>query len=130
MASRSLTIRAFRLSEASTSAPASDALPPAAALLRAWRSTHRSPITAMAVDPSGGLVATGSADAGVRVWDADGGFCTHAFTGHAGPVTALAFHPADLALFSGGADGTVRGWDLAGRGPLWPPVRRHRRLHH
>ena len=62
----------------------------------------------------------------MRVWDADGGFCTHAFTGHAGPVTALAFHPADLALFSGGADGTVRGWDLAGRGPLlWPPVRGH-----
>jgi len=128
VASRSLTIRAFRLGEAAAdTATATSTSPttPSASLLRAWRSTHRSPISAMAVDASGGLVATGSADAGVRVWDADGGFCTHAFAGHAGPVTALAFHPADLALFSGGADGTVRGWDLGTRTSLWPPVRGH-----
>lgn len=43
---------------------------------------HKAPIADMAVDASGGLLATGSADRTVRVWDVDGGFCTHAFSGH------------------------------------------------
>jgi U3 small nucleolar RNA-associated protein 13 len=43
---------------------------------------HKGPIADVAVDSSGGLLATASADRSVRVWDVDGGFCTHAFTGH------------------------------------------------
>ena len=36
----------------------------------------------MAVDGLGGLLASGGADRAVRVWDTDGGYCTHVFTGH------------------------------------------------
>jgi U3 small nucleolar RNA-associated protein 13 len=36
----------------------------------------------MAVDASGGYVATASADKTVRVHDIQGGFCTHKFSGH------------------------------------------------
>ncbi len=36
----------------------------------------------LACDSSGGLLASAGADRSVRVWDVDGGFCTHAFTGH------------------------------------------------
>lgn len=43
---------------------------------------HKSPVADMAVDASGGLLASSSADRSVRVWDTDGGFCTHVFTGH------------------------------------------------
>lgn len=43
---------------------------------------HRAPIADMAVDSTGALLATASADRSVRVWDIDGGFCTHNFTGH------------------------------------------------
>jgi len=47
----------------------------------------------MAVDPSGGLLATGGADRKVLVWDVDGGFCTHYFKGHGGVVSCIMFHP-------------------------------------
>ena len=43
---------------------------------------HKSPVADMAVDASGGLLASASADRSVRVWDTEGGFCTHVFTGH------------------------------------------------
>jgi WD40 repeat protein len=36
----------------------------------------------MAVDGSGGLLATAGADKSAKVWDVEGGFCTHSFTGH------------------------------------------------
>ena len=43
---------------------------------------HRAPVADLAVDGSGGLLASGSADRSVRVWDVDRGYCTHAFEGH------------------------------------------------
>ena len=43
---------------------------------------HRAPVAHMAVDGSGGLLATASADKSAKVWDVEGGFCTHSFTGH------------------------------------------------
>lgn len=47
----------------------------------------------MACHPSGVLLATAGADKKVLVWDADGGFCTHSFSGHKGVVTSILFHP-------------------------------------
>jgi len=43
---------------------------------------HRAPVADLAVDGSGGMLASGSADRSVRVWDVDRGYCTHAFEGH------------------------------------------------
>lgn len=50
-------------------------------MIRSWKA-HKSPVADMAVDSSGGYVATASADRSIRVWDIQGGFCTHSFTGH------------------------------------------------
>lgn len=47
----------------------------------ARQAQHRAPVLDIAVDASGGLLATAGADRAVRVFDVDGGFCTHAFTG-------------------------------------------------
>jgi U3 small nucleolar RNA-associated protein 13 len=107
-ASRSLQVRAFDLSGSGSAAAAADgAAAPPPRELRAFRG-HRAPVAAMAVHPSGGLLATASADRSARVWDADGGFCTHALTGHAGVVLAVAFHPTELLLLTGGDDAQVR----------------------
>ena len=73
---------------------------------------HKAPISDIAVDASGGLVATASADKEVRVWDVAGGFATHAFKGHAGVVLKVLFHPRQLLLVSAGDDSLVNVWDL------------------
>lgn len=71
----------------------------------------------MAIDPTSTLVATGSADSTVKVWDIAGGFCTHNFKGHGGVISAVLFHPdrTKWSLFSGADDCTVRVWDLQTR---------------
>lgn len=51
-------------------------------LLRVAPQPHRAPVADMAVDASGGFVATGSSDRSVKVTDLAGGFVTHHFTGH------------------------------------------------
>ncbi|RKP02095.1 hypothetical protein CXG81DRAFT_11188 [Caulochytrium protostelioides] len=75
---------------------------------------HTGVILTMAADPTSTLLATGSADSEVKVWDADDGFCTHHLTGHHGVISALAFHPDPqrLLLLSGANDCAVRVWDL------------------
>eukprot|EP00955_Chlamydomonas_euryale_P056573 356470-Chlamydomonas_euryale.AAC.4 len=81
-------------------------------VVRTWR-PHKSPVADLAVDASGGYLATASADRSVKVWDLAGGYCTHSFAGgHAGVVLTVRFHPKQHLLFSGGDDAEVRVWDL------------------
>lgn len=68
------------------------------------------------------LLATGSADGMVKVWDVAGGYVTHVLRGHGGPVSALCFFvhlprhaptgERRLELVTGAVDGRVRVWDL------------------
>ena len=64
---------------------------------------HRAPVADLAVDGSGGLLASGSADRTVRVWDVDRGYCTHAFEGH---TYARPSPPQALGLAKGTASTT------------------------
>lgn len=52
---------------------------------------HNTPVVTAAVDRTGTLIATGSADGVIKVWDIKGGYVTHTFHGHNGVISALFF---------------------------------------
>ena len=52
---------------------------------------HATPVVTIVVDNSGTLVATGSSDGVIKVWDIRGGYITHTFHGHNGVISALHF---------------------------------------
>lgn len=56
---------------------------------------HTTPVVTAAVDTTSSLLATGSADGVVKVWDLRGGYTTHTFHGHSGVISALHFFHVD-----------------------------------
>ncbi len=105
---------------------------------------HASPVISSATDGTGTLLATGSAEGQVKVWDVRGGYVTHTFRGHGGLISALRFFEVDpppgasregtskdgrrkhkkqkdetsqrsFMLASGDEEGKVRIWDLQKR---------------
>lgn len=56
------------------------------------------------------VVATGSADADVRLWNPRTGKCQRVLRGHENTVRCLAMNPAQRVLISGAADMTARLW--------------------
>ncbi|WWC68444.1 uncharacterized protein I206_102372 [Kwoniella pini CBS 10737] len=114
----SMTIRYYPLP---SSAPASNTTkPPLLTYSRALSRAHSAPILVSAVSPDSTLLATGSSDGVVKVWDLEGGYVTHLFRGHGGPVSALHFNfpiiegeeRRRMELMTGSTDARVRVFDL------------------
>ncbi|KAN0065412.1 U3 small nucleolar RNA-associated protein 13 [Thecaphora frezii] len=84
IASRSLALRTYTL--------------PGFHLVRSTPKSHTAQVNVMTVDPTSTLLATGSSDGIVKVWDIIGGYCTHVFRGHGGVVSGLCWNMPDPAL--------------------------------
>jgi WD40 repeat protein len=88
---------------------------------------HTEAVTAIALLPHAGRVATGSRDGTIRVWDPSLAACVALLEGHNGGITSLAPLP-DGRLASGSLDGTLRLWaplrsdGSAGGGGAGPPA--------
>jgi WD40 repeat protein len=67
----------------------------------------------VAISPDARLIAAGTTDATVMLWDRATGKELQELTGHSGRVDAVDFSPDGKRLASSSADGSVRIWDVA-----------------
>src|SRR5271170_7240091 len=72
---------------------------------------HTSYISTVVLSPDGQLVASGSDDRTVRLWDARTGTARGTLEGHSDSVLTAAFSPDSQLVASGSYDNTVRLWD-------------------
>lgn len=74
---------------------------------------HDSPVQSVAFSPDGALLASGSWDSTIRLWQVADGTPLRTLTGHGDGVLDLAFSPDGSMLASGSFDGAVRVWRAA-----------------
>ncbi|PVF94835.1 WD40 repeat-like protein [Serendipita vermifera] len=69
-------------------------------------------VTSVAISPDGKLVAAGSLDTIVRLWDVRTGTLLERLKGHRDSVYSVAFTPDGQGLVSGSLDKTLKYWEL------------------
>ncbi len=92
--------------------------------LTAFLYGHQAAVRSVAISPDGRLIASGSRDNTIWLWDVSTRRAVGSpLTGHTDRVNSVAFSGNTLA--SGSADGTVRLWDVASGAPIGSPLTGH-----
>jgi WD40 repeat protein len=73
---------------------------------------HSGQVLSIAFTGDSKLMASGSVDKTIVLWDPATGFQLRALKGHTGTVGSVAFSPDDKQLASGSADTTIKIWDV------------------
>jgi WD40 repeat protein/serine/threonine protein kinase len=74
---------------------------------------HSDEVHSVAFSPEGRLIASGSRDGSVKVWDATKGETIWSLAGHRGDVYCVAFSPDGKTVVSAGDDTTARLWQTS-----------------
>ncbi len=82
---------------------------------------HEAEITAILISPDSQVIATGSADTTIKIWNLETGklICTFGslltWKAHKAGIASLAFSPIAQTLASSSSDGTIKLWNLRSR---------------
>ncbi|MBX3101516.1 MAG: caspase family protein [Bacteroidetes bacterium] len=73
---------------------------------------HTLDVNTVAFSPDGQLLASGSSDRTIRLWNARTGALSQTLDAHTASVNSLSFSPDGTLLASGSSDGTLKIWDV------------------
>lgn len=73
---------------------------------------HSTEMNSVAYSPDGQYIATGGADAKIKLWNVMNGFCFVTFSEHTSAITGIQFSNSKKFLVSASLDGTVRAFDI------------------
>jgi WD40 repeat protein/tRNA A-37 threonylcarbamoyl transferase component Bud32 len=74
---------------------------------------HTRAVSAVAFSPDGKLLAAGSSDNTVTLWQVETGQCLRTLMGHSWTVSAVAFSPDGKTLLSASWDKTIKLWQVS-----------------
>jgi len=88
---------------------------------------HNKEVTSIAFSPDGKMLASGSYDKTIRLWDTSTWRAIgDPLIGHEQAVTCIAFSPDSKTLVSGSGDKLIRVWDIVNHQLLGEPLREHK----
>ena len=76
---------------------------------------HTDGVTSVAFSPDGRLLASGSYDKTIKLWEVATGSLVRTLEGHTDPVLSVAFSPGGKLLASDSDDATIKLWDISDR---------------
>lgn len=72
---------------------------------------HADRVYCVAISADGRLIASGSKDKTIKVWDLESSTEVFTLAGHSSPVISVVFTPCGKCIVSGGEDRTIRIWN-------------------
>jgi hypothetical protein len=79
---------------------------------------HKGVVFSISFSPDGKMLASGSRDGTIKIWNISDGQTLFTLTGHAKDVKSVAFSPDGKILASASMDGTLKIWDVVTRQEL------------
>ncbi|KAM6476127.1 hypothetical protein HDV62DRAFT_384573 [Trichoderma sp. SZMC 28011] len=73
---------------------------------------HKKSVLSVVFSPNNQLLASGSSDETIKVWDINSGACLQTLEGHDKPINSVIFCPSGHRLISASSDSTIRVWDI------------------